>query len=258
MFDASPVTTIVYLTIAAAAFVAGSITWCRKLPLGAATYVGTVGTAIAITVLAALSGVSLYAWYFVPILPFVVAVAAIGVRSLLLLVTRHLRGASRLRENLVSSVACALLVALFAIVVAPQLQAQNSRSLEPRRESVAATRGNLAIDDPEQLRTITAHCNHHTLAYDPHGFIITGAAAQPEDTKPGLVQLMRLADTTGATLWVNVGSADSLGWKFPDVAQVLSTPELFELVHRLHGTEPQYERHIYRYKGGMFDFLKGL
>ena len=190
-----------------------------------------------------------------------VAVAALGTSTLLSEIGRLLEAAtgSRTRFGKGVPVACGtLLLLLFAATVSPQIQAQNSRSLDPRRESMKHIRGTLEIADPAQLDILTAHCNYPTLSYDPHGWLVKEANCGPEGTRPGLVQLMRVADTSGATLWVNVGSADSFERKFPDVAKMVFTDDLFELVERVHGIEPQYERHLYRYRGGMFDFLKRL
>jgi len=130
--------------------------------------------------------------------------------------------------------------------------------MDPRRESVALTRPpKLAIDDPAQLDVITAHCNQPALAYDPHGWLVTKANSAP-DEPPGLVQLMRLADVTGATLWVNIGEVSTLKTQFPDIAEQLASNEMFEHSHVVHGLAPQFQRHLYRYRGGMFDFLKEL
>jgi hypothetical protein len=198
------------------------------------------------------TGTALYEWYFVHLLPLAVCLVALGIGSTVCgLGTRF-----RLVRAATVPVSFAI-VAIIGLAYIPQIRSMRSRSLDPRRESVALTRSDAPLTNPVHLETITAHCGQQSLSYDPHGYPLDKANAAPGEA-PGLVQLMRMADLSDATLWVNVGGLGVFETEYPDVAEQLAQNELFELVHEVHGRAPQFERHLYRYRGGIFDFLKGL
>ena len=261
LLQRAPFLTLTSLCLIAASLVTGTLVWLRRVPLGQPILFG-IGTATFLTwALASWSGIAMYPWYFVYLLPLGAGLVALGLATLSKCVSKVAFSKSRDGERTSSRAIPWLLSAGGCIIIAvanlPQIRTIRSGSQDPRRESVAMTRPDAPLLDPVHLDVITAHCNQSAIGYDPHGWMIDKANAGP-DEPPGLIQLMRLADTSSATLWVNVGGVDALERDFPDIAEQLQKNSLFELVHRVHGLAPQFERHLYRYRGGLFDFLKGL
>jgi hypothetical protein len=253
-----PIGTLLALATIFGATIAGAVRWWRRAELGGTVIVGLGVSTIGLWAVAWATGTALYAWYFIYLLPFALMLAGSGIAWLAERSSKFLPTNREGSGWIVKAGVCVAAIAVLANVYRHPISAMREKSKDPRRESVEKIRPpELAIDDPAQLDIITAHCNQPALAYDPHGWLLKEANAAPDDP-PGLVQLMRLADITDATLWVNVGGVDSLEELFPDVAEQLASAELFERVHVVHGLSPQFERHLYRYRGGVFDFLKGL
>jgi hypothetical protein len=260
LLDRAPIRTLMTFVLLFGAFVLGVLKWLRKAELGATFFCGVIGASVFAYALAALTGTALYQWYFVHLLPFVFALISLGlavvIRRISYLIPRGDTMPTSGRMLLRGAIFFAP-VALYALTVAPQIHALRSHPLDPRRESVALSRLQAPLEDPIQLETITAHCQQPSLTYDPHGWQIRKASSPPDsEDGPGLVQLMRLADSTDAELWVNVGAVDILTREHPRIAKMLASPDLFTPPKTVHGLEPQFIRHLYRYRGGMFDFLK--
>lgn len=241
------------------ALLVGGRVWMGRVELAVVIVGGAFGAALGLCLLAMIGKIYLYSWYFVHLTPLWVALAALGVCSMATWLGHRLPNRRPAAARLVHVVVCGGFLLAYAATVFPQFRAQRSQSLDPRRESVALTRGDAPFEDPSHLKLITAHCSQHAMNYDPHGFLVKKAdSKRTSEDGPGLVQLMRLADTSDSTLLVNQGGLDGFADRYPGIAKLLAQPDLFEKTHEVHGLEPQFERHIYRYKGGMFDFLKGL
>ena len=260
LLDSAPIRTSMTFALLLGGFALGAFKWLRSAHLGATFFCGLIGASVVAYALATMTGTALYHWYFVHLLPFLFALIALG----LAVAIRRLSGSIPLVDRMPTGGKMLLRggiffapVALYALTVAPQIHALRSHPLDPRRESVDLSRPKAPFEDPVHLDTITAHCLQSTLSYDPHGWQLRKANSPPDSKDgPGLVQLMRLADSTDAVLWVNVGAVDILTREHPRIAKMLATPDLFTPPKIVHGLEPQFIRHLYRYRGGMFDFLK--
>ncbi len=256
----SPILTSLVFVLLATGFVTGCGHWLRRAALGPETFGALLGTGALMYAVAAVTGAALYQWYFVYLLPFGFALVALGFAGLAGGIAGAMGRLSKPSRTRMAATTAALPLAaltIYAAAVHPQTRALRSLPLDPRRESVAMTRPAAAIDDPAHLRVITAHCGQPTLNYDPHGWLLLATNA-PHDGEngPGLAQLMRLADATGAELWVNVGSEAEMRQKWPAVARMLDTDVLFEPPVPVHGLEPQFVRQLYRYRGGVFKPLE--
>lgn len=191
---------------------------------------------------AALSGIYLFHWYFVFVLPCVVAVIAAGLVTL----ARCIPWAR---------IPVALVFVAFGILASRQTLALRTRSADPRRESALAARGTLDPLDRRNDGILTAHVGTTALGYDPLGWFLE---EKPEPDAPGLPALMRMADTLERELLVNVGYPANARLEIPSVMRIIDRSGFFERVHVLHGLEPQFEREIYRYTGGMFASLRKI
>ena len=138
----------------------------------------------------------------------------------------------------------------------PRTLALRHSSVDPRRESAEAIRGDLDLTDPANAKILTAHVFRSAHAYDPRGWIIKKASSddQPDGSPPGLTQLMRIADTRDLTLFVNVGLPSEAAEEFPEIMELITESDLFDLHARHFGLEPQFERAVYKYRGGLFKF----
>ena len=92
--------------------------------------------------------------------------------------------------------------------------------------------------------------------YDPFGWLVETASndSLPDGAPPGLTQLMRIADTRDLTLFVNVGLPSEAAEEFPEIMELITESDLFDLHARHFGLEPQFERAVYKYRGGLFKF----
>lgn len=188
-------------------------------------------------------------------LPFVCGIVAIGIAG----VAQHL--AAELPQEasigwLIPWAVAAPALAAYGFLALPRTLALHHFSVDPRRESARAIRGGLRLTDPANSKILTAHVYHSALAYDPLGWMIRSASdeGQPDGSPPGLTRLMRIADTRGLTLYVNVGFPGEARQRYPDIMDLLETSEFFDITSRHFGLEPQFERAVYRYRGGVFAF----
>ena len=260
LWRANPILFMVTALSALGAFISGLIILFRRLP-GEARLL-TLGLLIGPIVgyIKAVSqpdgpDVYIFEWYLIFALPFVCGVAAIGLASAATRVA-GIANQSRTFCSSASSIVVMILIAGYAFFAAPRTIAMRQSSVDPRRESVHAIRGDLELTDPANSKILSAHVFRPAIPYDPRGWIVRRASNddQPAGSPPGLTQLMRIADTRGLTLYVNVGFPAEAGIKYPEIMELIEASELFEVSSRHFGLEPQFERCVYRYKGGLFKF----
>jgi hypothetical protein len=173
-------------------------------------------------------------WYYLFALPGLVALVALGLGWVFVWVRRP-----GLRAALT---AAAMVVALgsYAAWTGLPRSALRSGSLQPVRESVLLTRGTLDPFAPENQAIITTSFKRGPTYYDP---LLIRIESMPEMRK-----LMRRADRTGATLYVNLGKPEQAGQAYPDLFALVEDPAVFEVVTTLYGFEPRGHRIIYRYR----------
>jgi hypothetical protein len=189
-----------------------------------------------LVLLAAAWGIYLQEWYLSSMVPGVVAVAAIG------MVTGLLR-IHRIRTIRWAPFPLALLLiggyAAFTHRIRYRLM---SCSMEPFRESVEMTRPTLNPNAPENQRIITASSLMFPLIYDP----LVRKALTVEEYK----SLMQEADSRNIPLYVNNGFIAGVKDRYPEIHDFLGNEQYFECVATLHGTEPMFDRTVYRYRSG--------
>lgn len=194
-----------------------------------------------LVLLAKARGTYLHEWYIAFMVPGLVAVAAIGMVTLVS--GFHLVPALRW----VSISLVLLIIAGYAVFTAPTRERLITRSVEPFRESVEMTRRTLNPNAPENQRIITASSLMFPLIYDP--------LVRKAFTIEAFKALMREADSRNVPLFVNNGFILGVKDRYPEVHDFLEDKRYFECLATLHGTEPMFDRTVYKYRSGS---LKGL
>ncbi len=152
----------------------------------------------------------------------------------------------------------AVLLLAFAVATHPKRDVLRRHSVDPLRESVLLTRPSLDPYDESNLGVITGHVHFPALIYDAYGFSVH----EPEDgearsetkrnVRPELPRMMRWADTYGVPLYINVGFPHDALKYHPRTMKLLENTEWFEKLPTVWALEPQFDRAIYRYKGGFW------
>jgi hypothetical protein len=189
-----------------------------------------------LVLLAKIKGMYLQEWYVASMLPGLVTVAAIGMVSIVSALQR-VRALHWAPLPLVL-----LLIAGYAAFTARIRHRLMTRSMEPFRESVEMTRPTLNPNAPENQRIITASSLMFPLVYDP----LVRKALTVEEYKA----LMREADTREIPLYVNNGFLAGVKDRYPEIHDFLANEQYFECLATLHGTEPMFDRTVYRYRSG--------
>jgi hypothetical protein len=181
-------------------------------------------------------GMYLQEWYVASMLPGLVAVAAIGMVTVI-------SGFQRVRILRWAPIPLAsLFIAGYAAFTVPIRHRLMSRSLEPFRESVEMTRPTLNPNAPENQQIITASSLMFPLIYDP----LVRKALTVEEYKV----LMREADSRNVPLYVNNGFISGVKDRYPEIHDFLEDKQYFECLATLHGTEPMFDRTVYKYRRG--------
>jgi hypothetical protein len=189
-----------------------------------------------LVLLAAARGVYLQEWYLSSMVPGVVTVAAIGIVTIL----SGLQGIRAMRWAPLPL--ALLLIGGYAAFTGRIRHRLMSRSMEPFRESVEMTRPTLNPNAPENQRIITASSLMFPLIYDP----LVRKALTVEEYK----SLMQEADTRNVPLYVNNGFIAGVKDRYPEIHDFLANERYFECIATLHGTEPMFDRTVYRYRSG--------
>jgi len=182
-----------------------------------------------------LGGRLMYHWYTVITLPGLLMVAAAGIDGLAALLARN-----RARPAPFLVAVAVPLIALFAVATAAQRTLLREHSVEPLRESVAATRSVLNPYHPDAEKEITVGFCMATRGYDPvaHYF--------KEDDPHRFEALIAEARASGRPLHVNL-ALPALGRVFfPKMMAVLENPDTFQELPPFHGLDPPCTRHLYR------------
>jgi len=180
-----------------------------------------------------LFGVHLRTWYLIFMLPSWGALLALGVTWPLVLRGRPTRGAALLGI-------VALLLA-YAVASSPFREVLRTRSMQPRRESVAHTRPDMSLQAPGQARILTASFLKEPMFYDPR--VVSVREVQD------LRALMSRADREGLALYVNVGGLPAERRASPALKALVVEGDLFEEDAVFHGFLPAFTRHVFRYRG---------
>jgi hypothetical protein len=189
-----------------------------------------------LVLLAKLRGIYLQEWYVASMLPGLVAVGAVGVITVL-------SGFQRVRALRWAPLPLALLlIASYAAFTAPIWHRLISHSMEPFRESVELTRPTLNPNAPENRQIITASSLMFPLIYDP----LVRKALTVDEYKA----LMREADARNVPLFVNNGFIAGVQDRYPEIHDFLEDKQYFESLATLYGTEPIFDRTVYRYRRG--------
>jgi hypothetical protein len=104
------------------------------------------------------------------------------------------------------------------------------------------TRPTLDPNAPENREIITASSLMFPLIYDP----LVRKALTVEDYK----SLMREADARNIPLFVNNGFIAGVKDRYPEVQDFLEDEQYFECLATLYGTEPMFDRTVYKYRRG--------
>jgi hypothetical protein len=194
-----------------------------------------------LVLLATARGVYLQEWYVSSMLPGVVTVGAIGMVT-------ALSGLPRIRPIRWAPLPLALfLIAGYAAFTGPTRHRLMSRSMEPFRESVEMTRPTLNPNAPENRSVITVSSLMFPLIYDP----LVRKALSVEEYKT----LMHEADARNVPLYVNNGFIAGVKDRYPEIYDFLANEKYFESVATLYGTEPMFDRTVYRYRSGSLSSL---
>jgi hypothetical protein len=194
-----------------------------------------------LVVLAKVRGTYLQEWYVASMLPGLVAVAAVGMVTMAS-GFRHVRALRWAPIPLVL-----LLIAAYATFTAPIRHRLLSRSVEPFRESVEMTRPTLNPSAPENQQIITASSLMFPVIYDP----LVRKALTVEEYK----DLMREADARKIPLFVNNGFISGVQDRYPEIHAFLENRRYFECLATFHGTEPMFDRTVYKYRSGSLSAL---
>jgi Dolichyl-phosphate-mannose-protein mannosyltransferase len=194
-----------------------------------------------LVLLAKLRGIYLQEWYVASMLPGLVAVGAVGVVTVL-------SGFQRVQALRWAPLPFALLlIAGYAAFTAPIRHRLISHSMEPFRESVELTRPTLNPNAPENRQIITASSLMFPLVYDP----LVRKALTVEEYKA----LMREADARNVPLFVNNGFLAGVKDRYPEIHDFLEDEQYFECLATLYGTEPMFDRTVYKYRHGSLGAL---
>ena len=201
--------------------------------------------------------VFIFQWYLLYALPLLCGIACVGIsagaRCCAAGAGRRGRSAWARPAALALVVVC---LAGYGYLVHPRTVALRRSSMEPRRESVRAMRGELSLTDPANAGILTAHIFRTALVYDPLGWPVEVASNDglPPGSPPGLTQLMRIADSRDLAMFVNVGLPSEARKEHPEAMELIDDSGFFDLHSQHFGLEPQFERAVYRYRGGLFKF----
>ncbi len=178
----------------------------------------------------------LFEWYLLFLLPGVIAAVAVGLDG-----WRQRISGTRLGPWAGWLVVLAV-VGCYVAYTTPQRTWLLTRPLQQIRESAERTRPTLDPFAPENEAILTASFIGPPDPYD--------ARIKRFGSLFELGELMKLADRSGQTFFVNFGFLPTVHLRYPAMLKVLSDPELFEPPTELQGFEPINDRYVYQYRAG--------
>lgn len=195
-----------------------------------------LGTPLATFAFSRMRQMMIYESYIIYALPGLVALVAVGIVK----TTDRLR---RLPGGRVMAPAVAIsLVAAYAAVTGGFRQGIVRHPLQQIRESVLACRPTLNPEDPRQAGILTTSFCIPPYLYDAH--LIRADSANE------LIALMRNADQTGKTLFVNIGMPWAAREYSPRMWAMISDDRLFSDRREFPGFDTGLDRIVVRYRPG--------
>jgi len=175
---------------------------------------------------------NLYVWYLVFVLPSLALLVGLGLVTL---------APPRLARGALTAAVAVAFVGAYLWLTTPARTALLERSFKPARESVLLTRPTIDPAAPANREIVTAHYRDFTpLYYDPGMLRV--------ESVDRLRRLMRHVDDEGLELYMNFGRRRRLGKREPEMLALIENPVFFEKVAELHGFEPPWTRHVFRYR----------
>jgi len=192
--------------------------------------------AIAAYGIALRSGAFLFEWYLIYLLPGVVALVAVGFDSLDLPLRRF-------RSVRILVPAALVLFVTFYLRLTSEVHAWLlTRPIQPIKESALLVRGTTRPNYEGHDRILTASFNAPAFLYDPHLIRLQSV----EDMRA----LMDRAEEEDIPLYLNVGNPWAASFHHPEMYQLMTESDQFEVVARLPGLDPTLDRVVARYRPG--------
>ena len=128
----------------------------------------------------------------------------------------------------------------YAWFTAPQRNSLRHHSVEPLRESVAATRSVLNPDHPDIDKVITVGFCMATRGYDPAAYLFK------TDNIDAFHALLDHARSENRPLHVNFALRGLARLQYPEMMKVIENPAAFDPSPPIHGLEVSGKRLVYR------------
>ncbi|MEM7146688.1 MAG: glycosyltransferase family 39 protein [Verrucomicrobiota bacterium] len=246
-----------HATIVALAALAllGAISFARKNKAAALLTLGLVVPSLLMHLYAFLTQKYIFQWYYVHLLPPFALFLASGMIAAATFIDRRL---ARSAPSLITPITLAVLLTAFIVLTQPKRNVLRNLSVDPMRESVLLTRPSIDPTHPDHIKVITGHLHYSPRIYDAHGFEIFEEKVDDHRTDlernvyPSLPRLMRWSDQLQLPLYINVAFPSDAEKDYPATIKLLRNEEWFEKIHDVWGLEPQFDRFIYRYRGGLW------
>ncbi len=184
----------------------------------------------------------LFEWYVIFALPGAIALVSIGL-------TAPLEVARSRASKTAALLFLVAVLAAFTIWTSPKREVLRTKSMQPNRESVLASRPVLDPHDPVQKTILTATFFGRPDPYDPNIQWIRG--------RKGLEEIIRRADAENKPLSINLGYLATVVIEHAHKYAFLKESGFFESPGIMHGNEPIMSRHVFHYIPGSakdFDF----
>jgi len=185
---------------------------------------------------AASGGVYLFEWYLIYTLCGAVMLAAAGIDAI----------GTRWRNAAASWIVPAAVTAIYLVGYLDMTRSIRhwllTTPLEQVEKSVLLTRPTTLPNYAGHTDVITACFSQHPYLYDPHVVRLK--------TMDELVALMRRSDAEGKPLYLNVGGIPAAQGLQPEMTRLLLDSPQFEVIVRLPGWEPYWDRVVARYVPG--------
>jgi hypothetical protein len=189
------------------------------------------------------SNTLLYQWYSVPLLPCIVALAALGIEF------TTARIANVKHRTMAGFAVLIIALILYIPPTRAQVHILQHHSVEPLGESVALTREVINPTHPDIGEAITVQFCQAARSYDPTTHFYKPEKKEP-DAPDKLFALMALADAEGKPLHVNLGMPALARLEWPGLMEIVDDRHYFE-PHPdspLFGLQEPCTRYIYRYR----------
>jgi len=232
----------------------GVFIFCKKIKYGWLYCLLLLAPALFLYFSSSLREKYVFPWYFNYLVPFCVAMVGISISAIGSLLKKALKYSNATHWT-IGILSFAALWAGYAYCSIDKLRVLREYSIDPLRESVLFHRASINHEAAGQRSMITAHIHYGAYCYDAHAFVITEPFSE-EINRPGMTRLMRIADTHSVPLYVNIGFLKDARRLMPELINLVEDQSIFEHQETIWGQAPQFDRNLYRYRGGLFDALK--